>query len=98
MTMSRAPGRGRRRESPVGVLAGCVGSVPRLAGRGHEDGEADQSLIADVQRDPYGAGLGKPEFLKGPLAGWASRRIDDEHRLVYRMHDGALEIAACYGH
>jgi toxin YoeB len=55
-------------------------------------------LIADVQRDPYGAGLGKPEFLKGPLAGWASRRIDDEHRLVYRMRDGALEIAACYGH
>ncbi|SNY28840.1 type II toxin-antitoxin system YoeB family toxin [Paractinoplanes atraurantiacus] len=33
-------------------------------------------LIIDVQRDPHGTGLGKPELLKGPLAGWSSRRIE----------------------
>lgn len=55
-------------------------------------------LILDVQRDPYGMGLGKPELLKGPLAGWSSRRIDDEHRLIYRVRGESLEIAACHGH
>jgi toxin YoeB len=55
-------------------------------------------LIADVRRDPYGTGIGKPEILKGPLSGLLSRRIDGEHRLVYRLRDDALEIAACYGH
>lgn len=55
-------------------------------------------LILDVQRDPKGGGIGKPELLKGPLAGWSSRRINDEHRLVYRIRGDALEIAACRGH
>jgi toxin YoeB len=55
-------------------------------------------LIIDVQRDPHGTGLGKPELLKGPLAGWCSRRINDEHRLIYRVRGGDLEIAACRGH
>ena len=39
-------------------------------------------LIGEVQRDPS-AGIGKPEPLKGDLSGYWSRRIDDEHRLVY---------------
>ena len=34
-------------------------------------------LITDVQRDPQGTGIGKPEMLKGPLSGWSSRRIND---------------------
>nr|WP_188127526.1 Txe/YoeB family addiction module toxin [Actinoplanes lobatus] len=55
-------------------------------------------LIADIQRDPDGTGLGKPEHLRGALAGWASRRIDEEHRLVYRVRGDVLEIAACAGH
>ncbi|WBB54458.1 Txe/YoeB family addiction module toxin [Verrucosispora sp. WMMD573] len=55
-------------------------------------------LILDVQRDPHGTGLGKPELLKGPLSGWSSRRINDEHRLIYRVRGGDLEIAACHGH
>jgi toxin YoeB len=55
-------------------------------------------LIIDVQRDPHGTGLGKPELLKGPLAGWSSRRINDEHRLIYRVRGTDLEIAACRGH
>jgi toxin YoeB len=54
-------------------------------------------LILDGQRDPHGTGLGKPELLKGPLSGWSSRRINDEHRLIYRARGGDLEIAACHG-
>ncbi len=42
-------------------------------------------LLKDIQRDPF-KGLGKPEPLKGNLAGYWSRRITDEHRLVYRVH------------
>jgi toxin YoeB len=55
-------------------------------------------LIIDVQRDPKGTGIGKPEMLKGPLSGWSSRRINDEHRLIYRIRGTDLEIAACHGH
>jgi toxin YoeB len=55
-------------------------------------------LIIDVQRDPQGTGIGKPEMLKGPLSGWSSRRVNDEHRLIYRVRGNDLEIAACYGH
>lgn len=43
------------------------------------------ALIKDIKRDPF-KGLGKPEPLKGNLAGYWSRRITDEHRLVYRVH------------
>lgn len=55
-------------------------------------------LIIDVQSDPHGTGIGKPEMLKGPLSGWSSRRINDEHRLIYRVRGNDLEIAACHGH
>jgi toxin YoeB len=54
-------------------------------------------LIKDIQVHPY-AGLGKPEPLKFDLAGYWSRRIDREHRLVYRVHDGALYIYSCRYH
>ncbi len=46
-------------------------------------------LIAEIQRDPF-RGIGKPEPLRGDLSGYWSRRIDDEHRLVYR--DDADEV------
>ncbi|MCY1137939.1 Txe/YoeB family addiction module toxin [Actinoplanes sp. Pm04-4] len=55
-------------------------------------------LIHDVQRDPEGTGIGKPELLKGPLSGWCSRRINDEHRLICRIRGDDMEIAACHGH
>jgi toxin YoeB len=55
-------------------------------------------LIVDVQRDPHGTGIGKPELMKGPLSGWSSRRITDEHRLIYRVRGDDMEIAACRGH
>ncbi len=48
-------------------------------------------LIAEIQRDPF-AGIGKPEPLKGDLSGYWSRRIDDEHRLVYRTDDKEVKI------
>jgi toxin YoeB len=57
------------------------------------------TLIKDVQRSGDG-GIGKPELLKGDLAGWASRRITGEHRLVYRVADAhdQLEILSCRYH
>lgn len=54
-------------------------------------------LIKDVLRSPFD-GIGKPEALKADLAGWWSRRINDEHRLVYAIHGGDVVIAACRYH
>lgn len=48
-------------------------------------------LIAEIQRDPF-SGIGKPEPLKGGLSGYWSRRINDEHRLVYRADDAEVKI------
>ncbi|MFH8486028.1 Txe/YoeB family addiction module toxin [Streptomyces longisporoflavus] len=48
-------------------------------------------LIADIQRTPF-TGIGKPEPLKGDLSGYWSRRIDDEHRLVYRVDEKEVKI------
>ena len=50
------------------------------------------ALIKDIQRDNYD-GIGKPEALKHALSGFWSRRINDEHRIVYRVKNGNLEIA-----
>jgi toxin YoeB len=60
------------------------------------------TLIDDASRHPY-SGIGKPEPLKGDLAGWWSRRITVEHRLVYRVAgkrgvDQRIEIVACRYH
>ncbi len=49
-------------------------------------------LIKDIRRSAY-EGIGKPEPLKHQLAGWWSRRIDSEHRFVYRVTEHAVEIA-----
>ena len=49
-------------------------------------------LIREIQREPF-SGIGKPEPLKHALAGYWSRRIDDEHRIVYKVQDDALLIA-----
>lgn len=48
-------------------------------------------LIAEAARDP-GSGTGKPERLSGDLTGFWSRRIDQEHRLVYTVHGDELVI------
>ena len=49
-------------------------------------------LIKDIKREPF-AGIGKPEPLKHALSGYWSRRINDEHRIVYKVADGAILIA-----
>ena len=49
-------------------------------------------LIKDIQRTPN-EGIGKPEPLKHGLSGYWSRRITDEHRLVYKVSDESLLIA-----
>lgn len=55
------------------------------------------TLIRECCRTPF-AGIGKPEPLRGALAGWWSRRITIEHRLVYRPTDDSLLIAQCRHH
>jgi toxin YoeB len=67
---------------------------PKLLARGN-------LLIGECRRHPF-EGTGKPEPLKQHLKGWWSRRIDREHRLVYRVTGSgdaqALEIAQCRFH
>jgi toxin YoeB len=55
------------------------------------------SLIKDVQRDPF-KGIGKPEPLRHELKGSWSRRIDQEHRLVYQVTEEKIRILACRYH
>ncbi|MES1224895.1 MAG: Txe/YoeB family addiction module toxin [Bacteroidota bacterium] len=54
-------------------------------------------LIKDCLRNPF-KGIGKPEPLKGKYAGFWSRRITDEHRLVYVVKDKQLHILQCRFH
>jgi toxin YoeB len=55
------------------------------------------TLLKDVDRSPF-TGLGKPEPLKHDLAGYWSRRITDEHRLVYQVNDTEIVVASCRYH
>jgi len=55
------------------------------------------SLIKDIKRDFFN-GLGKPEPLKHELSGCWSRRITDEHRLVYEITDDSIIIISCRYH
>ena len=54
--------------------------------------ERINKLIRETQRDPF-AGVGKPEALRHALAGFWSRRISEEHRMVYRVEGDALLLA-----
>ncbi|HEY9009861.1 MAG TPA: Txe/YoeB family addiction module toxin [Devosia sp.] len=54
-------------------------------------------LLKDCLRSPY-SGIGKPEPLRQELSGWWSRRINDEHRLVYRVEQDRLQVAQCRYH
>ena len=55
------------------------------------------ALIKDISREPF-TGIGKPEPLKHNWCGFWSRRINDEHRLVYTVQDGDVIIAQCRYH
>lgn len=54
-------------------------------------------LILDIERNGYDC-IGKPEALKGNLSGLYSVRIDGKNRLVFRISNGAIEIAQCKTH
>jgi toxin YoeB len=54
-------------------------------------------LIRDIQREPY-QGIGKPEPLRHGLSGYWSRRINDEHHLVYKVEGDELRLAQCRHH
>ena len=54
-------------------------------------------LIKDIQRNPF-AGVGKPEALKLNLNGYWSRRINQEHRLIYKIEDDCIIIVQCRYH
>ena len=54
-------------------------------------------LIKDIERSPY-RGIGKPEALRHNLSGWWSRRINDEHRLIYRIKDDRSQLASLRYH
>jgi toxin YoeB len=54
-------------------------------------------LIKDCLGSPY-KGIGKPEPLKGNFSGCWSRRINDEHRLVYQVKENRLHILQCRYH
>jgi toxin YoeB len=56
-----------------------------------------QRLIKETIRDPFG-GIGKPEPLKNNLNGYWSKRITDEHRLVYKIEQNQLIIISCKYH
>ena len=71
-------------------LAWLVQHERKLAGRALK-------LIGEAARTPF-EGTGKPEPLRGELAGAWSRRIDATHRLVYTVTDTTLRILACRGH
>lgn len=55
------------------------------------------NLIKDISRTPF-AGIGKPEPLKYKYKGFWSRRIDGEHRLIYKVKDDEIQIAKCRFH
>ena len=59
--------------------------------------ERINTLLKECLRSPF-VGIGKPEPLRGDMSGWWSRRIDQEHRLVYKPTEDGLLVAQCRYH
>ena len=55
-------------------------------------------LLKSIECEGYSKGIGKPEPLKHNLSGYWSRRITDEHRIIYRVQDNDIYIASCKDH
>ncbi len=55
------------------------------------------ALLKDISRTPF-SGIGKPEALKHKYRGFWSRRIDQEHRLIYKIHEDEIQIVKCRFH
>ena len=56
-----------------------------------------EELIIDIREHPF-TGIGQPEALKHNLSGFWSRRINREHRIIYQVMDGMIEITSLKGH
>ena len=56
-----------------------------------------QKLLFSIQESPY-TGIGKPEALKYDLAGTWSRRINNEHRIIYSVHENKIQVHSLKGH
>jgi len=56
-----------------------------------------ESLLTDIERNHHSR-LGKPEPLKHQWSGWWSRRINDEHRMIYRIVGDVIEVAILRSH
>ncbi|ANH83407.1 toxin YoeB [Niabella ginsenosidivorans] len=54
-------------------------------------------IIEDIKRHHF-TGIGKPEPLKGDFKGYWSRRITEEHRLIYKVNDGHIIVHSCHFH
>lgn len=54
-------------------------------------------LLESTLKDPF-AGIGKPEILRGDLKGFWSRRINEEHRIVYNVTSDSVIVASCRSH
>ncbi len=63
----------------------------------HKMVERINVLIREIGRQPF-SGIGKPEPLKNALSGWWSRRLDAEHRIVYKIIEGTLWIGQLKHH
>lgn len=55
------------------------------------------ALLKDISKTPF-SGIGKPEALKHKYRGFWSRRIDQEHRLIYKIHEDEIQILKCRFH
>lgn len=55
-----------------------------------------ETLLNDIERNGAAKGIGKPEHLKYENA--YSRRINDEHRLIYRVEENIIKVKSCKGH
>ena len=55
------------------------------------------ALLKDISRNPF-SGIGKPEGLKHKYRGFCTRRIDSEHRLIYKIEEDEILIAKCRFH
>ena len=59
--------------------------------------ERIKTLISEIDREPF-KGIGKPEPLRGNWSGYWSRRINQEHRLVYKVTDTQIIVVKCKRH
>jgi len=80
-----------------GVPRGCLCAVYGMGQSRPELYERLVRLITETARNPFSC-LGKPEPLRHQLKGCWSCRIDQEHRLVYRVTDEAIKILSCRDH